>query len=709
MRKILCAIIGLLFTIPSFANCNLLPVYNTSPVTVHGVTFTPQPDGSIIINGSVNDDSEYANYIVANSANNLVLPAGTYTISGITGGSSSTYILDLYGGYISGNATSDFFDTRTGDPIRRTATSEWRLGMYAIRIMRGYTANNLVVRPMIEQGSTATPYTPYDATCMERCKNLLDPNLLQQIGIQDDTGTNAGTMTHRVAMSEYIPVTPGQKYVFSSSNSNIIVHGSYFYDENKSFLLMSSTNQFNATVPENARYMRFSLQKPDNSELSVQDVINANPQLELGSTATAYVPYHPGCHETKIKIATTKYTETVFNPLNTALQNAISVVDSVVSRTIAQAASIATLQSGKQTRPANDTCPAYKQCLLVEDEQGVPHWYEITDPFRDFVAPIIANNVNAASSTSTQGYTQLEYIESTGTQYIDTGVAFSGTDLVTVKYSNITRESGSHMLFGYFSSNGKSATVSFYNMYPTGGTLFYDTSAWIEFATPPTDDGLSHVITMGQGKLSFDDVVAVEALSTDFQTSGHMYLFFAGNYLTKARIYSYQHKNTSGTLIRNMIPVRRNSDGAIGMYDTVTKTFFTNAGTGTFTAGPTVANTDVPANPTWTATWTANASNGISAGTVYGEGLCNGVSGTYATAATSSQLSNANWNTTGTGCWCKVSGLTVGGEYNVAPSSDLWVFSSPYDSTTECATHCAYRCATYVREHGTVRSVLLGM
>ena len=39
----------------------------------------------------------------------------------------------------------------------------------------------------------------------------------------------------------------------------------------------------------------------------------------------------------------------------------------------------------------------------------------------------------------------------------------------------------------------------------------------------------------------------------------------------------------------NLIPARRNSDNALGMYDTVSGTFFTNAGTGEFTAGP-VAN-----------------------------------------------------------------------------------------------------------------------
>jgi hypothetical protein len=43
-----------------------------------------------------------------------------------------------------------------------------------------------------------------------------------------------------------------------------------------------------------------------------------------------------------------------------------------------------------------------------------------------------------------------------------------------------------------------------------------------------------------------------------------------------------------GSLVRNFIPARRNSDGVLGMYDTVSNTFFTNAGTGEFIAGPVV-------------------------------------------------------------------------------------------------------------------------
>lgn len=51
-----------------------------------------------------------------------------------------------------------------------------------------------------------------------------------------------------------------------------------------------------------------------------------------------------------------------------------------------------------------------------------------------------------------------------------------------------------------------------------------------------------------------------------------------------AQVYYFQFYR-NGKQIGNFIPCYRKSDGEIGMYDTVTKAFFTNNGSGTFTKG----------------------------------------------------------------------------------------------------------------------------
>jgi UDP-glucose 4-epimerase len=50
------------------------------------------------------------------------------------------------------------------------------------------------------------------------------------------------------------------------------------------------------------------------------------------------------------------------------------------------------------------------------------------------------------------------------------------------------------------------------------------------------------------------------------------------------KIYYAKFRNTDGTPIREFIPVRRLSDGAVGLWDKVTEEFYGNAGTGEFIA-----------------------------------------------------------------------------------------------------------------------------
>ncbi len=280
--------------------------------------------------------------------------------------------------------------------------------------------------------------------------------------------------------------------------------------------------------------------------------------------------------ETPIKIATTKYNETKFSPLNTALQNAISVVDTVVSNTITQAASIATLQAQKQTRPNdiaddNEKCPAGKKCLLVEDASGVPHWYEIVENAWDL--PV--------------GYTQLQYIESTGTQYIDTGI----TNVQTGSVVEVTFQSdnfdGWHTVYG--NKRGSNNWIAYtlntatqQNSYIYG--TYYDTDY------PITTD--KHTIRQESNKFYLDGTLAYTAAERTFTNDTNLLLFARAStnteYMFHGKIYAAKIWN-DGTMVGDFVPARRNSDDAIGMFDTVSGQFFTNAGTGEFIAGDPVA------------------------------------------------------------------------------------------------------------------------
>ncbi|MCQ2581010.1 MAG: hypothetical protein MJ164_02460 [Alphaproteobacteria bacterium] len=83
--------------------------------------------------------------------------------------------------------------------------------------------------------------------------------------------------------------------------------------------------------------------------------------------------------EVVIKIATTKFVNDEFAATEAKLATTVQTIESVVSRTIAQTGQIQVLQDTKQTRP-DETCPANMKCLLVQDEDGTPHWYPIIEP-----------------------------------------------------------------------------------------------------------------------------------------------------------------------------------------------------------------------------------------------------------------------------------------------------------------------------------------
>ncbi|MCQ2580650.1 MAG: hypothetical protein MJ164_00560 [Alphaproteobacteria bacterium] len=83
--------------------------------------------------------------------------------------------------------------------------------------------------------------------------------------------------------------------------------------------------------------------------------------------------------EVVIKIATTKMVDEEFAAAEAKLAATVQTIESVVSRTITQTGQIQVLQDTKQTRP-DETCPANMKCLLVQDEDGTPHWYPIIEP-----------------------------------------------------------------------------------------------------------------------------------------------------------------------------------------------------------------------------------------------------------------------------------------------------------------------------------------
>ena len=191
-------------------------------------------------------------------------------------------------------------------------------------------------------------------------------------------------------------------------------------------------------------------------------------------------------------------------------------------------------------------------------------------------------------------YTQVEYIESTGTQYIDTGVKPNNNTVTEIKCSPIIGDevmSNGAILGARYSSGVKeyrlqigvssdSKIRTIQRVYNNEIYGFRDSYyEWFKDYIYNIKFGVNTYIN-GELLDTFDN--------GDFTPDINMYLFAFnnnGNILgySQSRIYFCKIYDND-ILVRNFIPCKNTSD-IVGLYDAVSGTFYQNAGTGTFEAG----------------------------------------------------------------------------------------------------------------------------
>ena len=183
-------------------------------------------------------------------------------------------------------------------------------------------------------------------------------------------------------------------------------------------------------------------------------------------------------------------------------------------------------------------------------------------------------------------YIQLDYIQNTGTQFIDTG--FKPNQNTSVELSVTIPSSSADVTRFFESRNG--------NNYQEFGIInFKDSNNILQFrynsriSTTKLNADTKYKITTNKNKLYVDDVLKITANTSTFQVNYDLAIFgFANGSNPVAdtstyRLHYFKLYN-NGTLIRDFIPVK-DLNNIVCLYDKVSKTFFYNAGTGTFVAG----------------------------------------------------------------------------------------------------------------------------
>lgn len=194
-----------------------------------------------------------------------------------------------------------------------------------------------------------------------------------------------------------------------------------------------------------------------------------------------------------------------------------------------------------------------------------------------------------------QGYTRVEYIESTGTQYIDTGFKPNQDTRVVLRFEPIA---GTVNTTFFGTQNGsKKSTFIFLFVTTDQITRYCYNNIHADYA------GLYsgvHTLDANANVWYVDGAVVHTFPAGTFQCNHNLILFAYNNAgivrnITSSRIYESEIYNNS-VLARHFIPCIA-QNGEIGLYDAVSETFFGNDGTGEFIAGTVVVEPDPETPP----------------------------------------------------------------------------------------------------------------
>ena len=508
------------------------------------------------------------------------LTPGTYTITDSSGSTVFYYIYD-------GTSVTRKTDDRT---FTLTIPSEvWR---FWATPQAAANASEIIIKPescgtctgrlvtyttatgTVTQNGTPTPENPITPTFYTQGNMVL-----RKVGdIADSYDASTGKITRRVGVKVFDGT---EDWSPSSLNTRVLIAGArdaWNAVSSKPFFATISTGLASSSTNPNTCFFSSDFVMNFAEQVNIQNWKSyLAEQYAAGTPVTVWYPLATATTEdwavtrceTGIKIATTKYNTNAFSSVVTALSNAVDTIKTVVANTINQATAVANLQSGKQTMPdstaTNGTCPNYKQCLLVEDADGTPHWYEI---------------VESALGVLSTGYTALEYVAGTGNGYIDTGILFDSGSLkfeAEVYWTEPLASGVEEDFIGNYVNNSRGFVAG---LWSTDKAFLYSPSQnvnttcavgeWRTFTGEFSNDTMT---------MNYDNQ-ELSAERNKYTTNQNVVLF-AGN-TSKYEIASSKTRLRNvkiwrdGELVRWFLPARRNSDNRIGMYDSVSGQFFDN-------------------------------------------------------------------------------------------------------------------------------------
>lgn len=179
-------------------------------------------------------------------------------------------------------------------------------------------------------------------------------------------------------------------------------------------------------------------------------------------------------------------------------------------------------------------------------------------------------------------YKLVQYLESNGTQYIDTGY------IPTVNTTWVTEcmflgTGGSFQTMGVYGADSSHVVRFYYNT--SNSTFGYNFGSSAGATLGTTNTNWNTFIIDGKRLQASRSGTSVAITSNSNMPTGTIYLFAQNATSMNAstcRLRTCQIYD-NGNLVRDYVPVQRSTDGVLGLLDRVNNVFYPNNGTGTFT------------------------------------------------------------------------------------------------------------------------------
>lgn len=189
-------------------------------------------------------------------------------------------------------------------------------------------------------------------------------------------------------------------------------------------------------------------------------------------------------------------------------------------------------------------------------------------------------------------YTKLEYIESDGTQYIDTGVIPNSDTGISVTYSD--DYSGTYDQYMIGCRNDSGDTRWCIGRSNAAGT-YRGYGDFVDGTRNNVSSGIVELNYLNDKKfkiLSNDNTLLMEqnlSSSLSFTPINDIRLFGSkgttGSYTTYSGRFKSIRISQGSYIIKNLVPCKNNNNIA-GMYDTINKVFISSSSNSNFIAGP---------------------------------------------------------------------------------------------------------------------------